>query len=555
MKKYTTIDLFAGAGGLSYGFLETGKFDVKIAVEYNKNAQKTYIKNHRDVDIKSDITKITDSDYKNIRKKYGDIDIIIGGPPCQGFSNANRQRNELISGNNQLINQYIRAVENLEPKAFVMENVKMIKSDKHKFFCSKETEKVVEKLGVELKKETITIAEATICPDEFIEFLKREQFLDVYILEQKNYIKLNTIYRKCKTPEKLNEYFQKSELAIKKIIVDLESTNIRFWNPYYREIFNKTKDSIRTFLVSRTGYESIKNNLKIIIETQKAIYKMKEVRDHDIILLDMIVEKNNICLVVNTYNVIDYTIKKFVSMGYAVKGDVLNAVNFGVPQSRERFILIGVKSVYLKKNDVELPEPVLKTDREFYKIGDAIKDLAEYDTSTSVEALAVQKDIKEGIILNPLQRYLNNDNMIYNHITTDTRDTALGRFEKLKPGQNFHDLDDDLKTTYSDPTRTQNTIYLRLNYEMPSGTVLNVRKSMWIHPEKNRAISIREAARLQSFPDSFKFYGTKDSQYQQIGNAVPPLLGRAIAEKLLELLGDEPDEKLSDIIVREDHAD
>ena len=72
---------------------------------------------------------------------------------------------------------------------------------------------------------------------------------------------------------------------------------------------------------------------------------------------------------------------------------------------------------------------------------------------------------------------------------------------------------------------------------MPSDTVVNIRKSMWIHPVFNRAVSAREAARLQSFPDDYIFYGTKDSVYQQIGNAVPPILGRAVAEKVLELFG------------------
>ena len=78
-------------------------------------------------------------------------------------------------------------------------------------------------------------------------------------------------------------------------------------------------------------------------------------------------------------------------------------------------------------------------------------------------------------------------------------------------------------------------MYKRLNPDMPSDTVVNVRKSMWIHPVFNRAVSAREAARLQSFPDDYIFYGTKDSVYQQIGNAVPPVLGRAVAEKVLEL--------------------
>lgn len=89
---------------------------------------------------------------------------------------------------------------------------------------------------------------------------------------------------------------------------------------------------------------------------------------------------------------------------------------------------------------------------------------------------------------------------------------------------------------YTDVARTQNTIYLRLNYDEPSGTVVNVRKSMWIHPTQDRAISVREAARLQTFPDSFVFCGSKDKQYQQVGNAVPPIMAKSIAEKLAQIL-------------------
>lgn len=92
--------------------------------------------------------------------------------------------------------------------------------------------------------------------------------------------------------------------------------------------------------------------------------------------------------------------------------------------------------------------------------------------------------------------------------------------------------------TYTDASRTQNTIYLRLNYDEPCGTVVNVRKSMWIHPTQDRAISVREAARLQTFPDSFVFCGSKDKQYQQVGNAVPPIMAKSIAKKLAKVLKD-----------------
>ena len=65
---------------------------------------------------------------------------------------------------------------------------------------------------------------------------------------------------------------------------------------------------------------------------------------------------------------------------------------------------------------------------------------------------------------------------------------------------------------------------------------------MWIHPVLDRAISIREAARLQTFPDSFIFEGTKDAQYQQVGNAVPPFLARALAQSLIDILDRNADE-------------
>ena len=135
--------------------------------------------------------------------------------------------------------------------------------------------------------------------------------------------------------------------------------------------------------------------------------------------------------------------------------------------------------------------------------------------------------------LGELAASLRNADVLYNHMITKTTDTAMERFKAIKQGQNFHSLDDALKTnTYTDATRTQNTIYLRLNYDEPSGTVVNVRKSMWIHPTLDRAISVREAARLQTFPDDFVFCGSKDKQYQQVGNAVPPIMAKSIAKKL-----------------------
>ena len=99
--------MFAGAGGLSLGFMQTGKYDIKVAFEREPYMQATYHRNHPNVELQGDVCS---ADYDDIQRRYGTIDVIIGGPPCQGFSNANRQKNHAISQNNMLVKQYIRAM-------------------------------------------------------------------------------------------------------------------------------------------------------------------------------------------------------------------------------------------------------------------------------------------------------------------------------------------------------------------------------------------------------------------------------------------------------------
>ena len=134
------LDLFAGAGGLSLGFEKTGQFEVAAIVENNKNAANTYLRNHPGLKNYEDILTV---DFRQIKRECGEIDVIIGGPPCQGFSNANRQRRQLINGSNELIKKYVEAIKEIQPKAFVMENVKTISSNKHSFCVTHEDEKFI----------------------------------------------------------------------------------------------------------------------------------------------------------------------------------------------------------------------------------------------------------------------------------------------------------------------------------------------------------------------------------------------------------------------------
>ena len=208
----------------------------------------------------------------------------------------------------------------------------------------------------------------------------------------------------------------------------------------------------------------------------------------------------------------------------------MNAADYGAPQKRERYVVLGTCGL----DQPVFPAPIIQSEN-YRTVYDAIADLEIVNTTTEVSDGPVEYTPELVNEASPLVS-LRNSTWIYNHVVTATRETAKKRYESLQQGQNFHDLDDKLKSTYTDAKRTQNTIYLRLKYDEPSGTVVNVRKSMWIHPVLDRALSIREAARLQTFPDSFVFTGTKDSQYQQVGNAVPPMLANAIAGQVLKML-------------------
>jgi len=86
---------------------------------------------------------------------------------------------------------------------------------------------------------------------------------------------------------------------------------------------------------------------------------------------------------------------------------------------------------------------------------------------------------------------------------------------------------------YADPSRCHTGVYHRLSEDMPSVVIGNFRKNMLIHPTEHRGLSVREAARIQSFPDSFVFCGSIGFQQQQVGNAVPPLLAKAVFQSLL----------------------
>lgn len=532
---YNVIDLFAGAGGLSLGFKQTGKVNIVAAAENNPNARKTYKRNFKLTRLYSDVKDI---DYTELQDTVGPIDIVIGGPPCQGFSNANRQHSTVISINNRLVKEYVRAICELKPKAFVMENVAMLRSQVHRFFLEEEDLDNERIMALPLSEDKIEILPKCVNFENSIAFLETAQAEFGFAWAESFYKIINILYRYRINSAKFDttlEKYQKKLITqlyeILKLTTEAEELNILQKND------ERMAKAMLQYIEKKDNFDAVVLAISNSIITQRAIMKIKELTDNNIHIFKYKEENGNLLAVVKSYPVLDYirAILENEPYNYILCENTLNAINYGAPQRRERFIIVGLK----KELNTKYTAPKIRfTEGNYRTVHDAIADIQDVTPTTEVTGDYIELESHPNAT--GLEKELRG-RALYNHIVTATKETAMERFKALKAGENFHDLDPKLKTTYSNAERTQNTIYMRLKYNEPSGTVVNVRKSMWIHPELDRAISIREAARLQTFPDSFIFEGTKDSQYQQVGNAVPPFLSRAIAESLISILDSVPE--------------
>lgn len=521
-----TIDLFAGAGGLSLGFELTGEFELVAAAENNKNARETYFANHQGDEIII-IKDVRGYDFRRLAKELGGIDVVIGGPPCQGFSNANRQKNHIISQNNSLVKEYFRAVREIMPRAFVMENVSMLSSATHRFYDSEIDHDEVAALGLSMRDDELVIADENYDGLNCFAILNAEDN-DYYRLNSDIFQLLNMLYKDRNNNERFTKFLKKNGKHLSSLIKDhLEAGGDDF------EILGSVLDSV----ADEDRMKTLMDALGAFIKFQKSFILIDELKENKIIYtLRQNMETGKIVAEVKSYAVIDY-VKKILGDEYQTKSGVVNSLWFGVPQERKRFIMMGIRSDICNIN-MSFPQAADYGDVEEVSVGQAISDLADYPVADSLDKMTIIPYHDNAFVhLSEYEKEMRKGSEgINNHLCPKTRELAQKRFSALGKGENFHKLSPELKKNYTDPKRTQNSIYQRLDPERPSGTVTNVRKSMWIHPTKDRAISVREAARLQSFPDRFIFKGTKDSQYQQVGNAVPPLMAKGIAECLLNNL-------------------
>jgi len=211
----------------------------------------------------------------------------------------------------------------------------------------------------------------------------------------------------------------------------------------------------------------------------------------------------------------------FSSVGYTINSEVLNASDFGVPQNRRRAFIIG------KLGDKKVVFPQ-KTDKKT-TAWEAISDLAFLNSGEGSFEQSYRNSCQSDY-----QKLLRGScNKLFNHVATSHSDIAVKRMSMIPEGGGRRDLPKEelTKSIYSGTwgriIKTDVTVTITTRFDTPSS-------GRFTHPFLNRAITVREAARLQSFPDDFIFYGTKTSQMKQVGNAVPPLLAKAVAEAIIK---------------------
>ncbi len=359
--KTKVIDLFAGCGGFSVGFENSG-YDIIKAVEFDKEIAKSYSFNHKHT-IMYDCDIATIADNKHFSKK--EAEVIIGGPPCQGFSMAGeriRSNKAFIQDpRNYLFRHYLEIVKIVRPKVFLLENVK--------------------------------------------------------------------------------------------------------------GILSKDKGAIFNEIVNAFG-------------------------DTD----------------------------NFDGDKYFLNYKVCKAVEFGIPQRRERVVIIGILN---KDFDIEslfsvAKRNILNNNPNFFDevtLKDAISDIPE----PTGDGKAYLKECNSNY-----QKYLRNDaKTILNHIASKHNSLAVSRMNDVEVGKNWTSLKEEIHSVHSGA-------YGRLDWNLPTMTITTrfdtPAGGRFIHPDYNRTITPREAARIQSFPDSFVFLGNKTSICKQIGNAVPPKLSFFLAQ-------------------------
>lgn len=220
--------------------------------------------------------------------------------------------------------------------------------------------------------------------------------------------------------------------------------------------------------------------------------------------------------------------------GYHTATVLLDGIQYGLAQTRKRVFFVCIrKDVWNIEKDFEWELNIILEGLKVEKqkvLKDIIYDLPRLESNEGAEEMVV------------------GGNIIYNHNVFKYSDILLKRFSFVKPGGGLRDIPDEFLPNHLLKVRKgeygtgglEKNVYGRLEWDKPSGTVVaGIRKitcGRFVHPENHRLLTVRECARLQGFPDDYKFDGSMTEEYTLVGNAVPPKFGEVLGKAIIELL-------------------
>jgi DNA (cytosine-5)-methyltransferase 1 len=225
----------------------------------------------------------------------------------------------------------------------------------------------------------------------------------------------------------------------------------------------------------------------------------------------------------------DQVIEDFSNLGYTVKMQQLTACDYGVPQARKRVFFVGINNSKIK-NTSEFIFPTSthgEGKKAYITCKEALSDLDFIGDTTLLKE-------EDDYAISPQSQYQIDmratSNKLLNHVTTIHTEKTRSIISLVPDGGNYKSLPVELQQT-----RKVNIAWTRMDSQKPCFTI-DTGHNHHFHYRANRVPTVRESARIQSFPDDFEFLGIKTSQLKQVGNAVPPLLARALAESVADVI-------------------
>ena len=602
-QRVTYLDLFAGAGGFSEGFLqaftENLYYDFKLASDINENCELTHRVRYNSVlgldtkFLRQDIME--DTFIENLLYAVGNepIDVITGGPSCQSFSLAGRRK--VYDKRDDLFYHYLKVIKALRPKYFVMENVKGI--------LTKDGGAVKRRILREIRS-IIDPTKATLLI-EYINSIKNRLPSAVYAVLKGRIIGTESIpygifdtlddllrditknvdYRVSKSDQNINTVrhgilllkLKNDRENIRKSIIQLK-TATHIDNDVFIEGYNAAISALGDEDILEKIFESIDKIAKMKKKVSNLCSELKKAIELLVVSFDECIEYLYSYLDNNEKKMFDSILAE-VRLYNISEPMVLLSSNYGVPQNRERVVFIGCR------NDQPLIDniPSLVSEDEKVTVFEALWDLDNIDNGETVEHYRKPRILKKyeckkklrSVDGNPIsdgklysdwsrqgrlgERFVfecppfyvhnfgeyNDDNKhqnkeLFNHQTSSQSDTVRERLRIIAKHGDYDESKVELKEKGLD---SQKRNYVVLKPEGQSPTVCTMPDD-FIHYAAFRPTTVREMARLQSFDDSFVFQGKRQTggnnrqkeipQYTLVGNAVPPLMAKAIANVILK---------------------